>query len=1150
MTDTEAVAPEAQPFSLGDRYSTIAGEILVTGVQALTRLPLDQMRADRRAGLNTAAFISGYQGSPLGGYDRELQSQRALLDELRVVHRPALNEELGATAVTGSQLSSTFASHRYDGVLGVWYGKSPGVDRAGDAIRHGNYAGTARHGGVLALTGDDPACKSSTLPSRSEDTLAALGLAVLYPGTVQDVLDLGLHGVALSRAAGVWTAIKIVTAVADGSGTAIVDPDRIRPVVPTLDVEGVQWAPTLTSHIMTPSLEAEVLGPRVEMARRYIVENGLNRIVVDSPRPWLGIIAGGHVCEEALTALATLGLDAGALAEMGVRVLKLGALNPFDADAVRRLAAGTRTVLVVEDKTPFLETRVRDALYGRADQPVVLGKRGVDGAALVPLTGALTAERLVEPLRRVLTTVVPAERLAPPQPAARPLVALGAESVRTPFFCSGCPHNIGTLVPEGSLVGAGIGCHGMVSFMGGGPRGTITGITQMGGEGSQWIGIAPFVGDPHLFQNIGDGTFFHSGQLSIQAAVAAGVDITFKLLYNAAVAMTGGQDATGLLPVPAVATKLLSEGVAEVVITTDEPRKYRGVALPKGVSVLHRDRIIEAQERLRTVPGVTVLIHDQQCAAEKRRDRKRGLLPRPTFRIMIDERVCEGCGDCGVKSNCLSLQPIDTEFGRKTTIDQASCNLDVSCLKGDCPAFVTVTLAKGASRSRRPGGQLDGTEAPEPARIVPAAGATIRMPGIGGTGVVTVSQVLAAAARMDDLPSHSVDQTGLSQKAGPVVSTISVGQPEAGRVDVLLGFDLLTSVTAANVSGLDPDSSVVVASTTITPTGRMVGRVATANLDPTPMVTELDARSRAEHNRYVDASRLTTGLLGDAVTANVFLLGVAYQAGTIPVKAASIEAAIDLNGTAVELNLQAFRWGRLWVVDAERVERQAGVRAVLPAGTAGLEDLGHDGELQRMVAVRVAELTAYQGRRYADRYLAVIRRCDVAERQAGSDGAFTRTVAHQLHRLMAYKDEYEVARLLLDGGAQVERTFGEVDKVRWNLHPPMLRALGLERKLRLGPWARPLLRALRSMKRLRGTRLDPFGRAEVRRTERQLVADYEALIDRLVPLLGTDDARAVHLAGLVDVVRGYEGVKMRNVETYRSTLAAAVAVPTEHEPSR
>ena len=738
-----------------------------------------------------------------------------------------------------------------------------------------------------------------------------------------------------------------------------------------------------------------------------------------------------------------------------MRVLKLGALSPFDGQSVRRLAAGTSTVLVVEDKSPNVETLVRDALYGAADQPRVLGKRDAEGQPLVPLTGALTSEGLVEPLRRVLTTVLPPERLAPARTSAKLAFTLSPQAVRTPFFCSGCPHNTGTLVPEGSLVGAGIGCHGMVSFMGGGSRGTITGITQMGGEGSQWIGIAPFVADPHLFQNVGDGTFFHSGQLSVQAAVAAGVDITFKLLYNAAVAMTGGQDATGLLPVPAVAGKLLAEGVKEVVITTDDPGKYRGISLPKGASVRHRDDIIEVQEHLRTVPGVTMLIHDQQCAAEKRRDRKRGLLPRPAFKLMIDERVCEGCGDCGVKSNCLSLQPIDTEFGRKTTIDQASCNLDVSCLKGDCPAFITVTLAKGGGRGRRPGGVLDGTEAPEPTRIIPAAGATLRMPGIGGTGVVTVSQMLAAAARMEDLPAHSVDQTGLSQKAGPVVSTISIGEPEPGRVDVLIGFDLLASVTAANLQGLDREASVVVASTTITPTGRMVGHVATADLDPTPFVTELDARSRPGANTYVDASRLTAGLLGDAVTANVFLLGVAYQAGVLPVTAASIEAAIDLNGTAVDLNLQAFRWGRLWVVDPERVERQAGLRSGPSGNTEGLEDFAGDPELQRMLAVRMAELTAYQDRRYAQRYLELVRRCAAAEHDAGTDGTFTRTVAHQLHRLMAYKDEYEVARLLLDGGDQVARTFGDVEKVTWNLHPPMLRAMGMKRKLKLGPWARP-----------------------------------------------------------------------------------------------
>jgi indolepyruvate ferredoxin oxidoreductase len=1142
MTLTPDLSPHLAPdatFSLADRYVAASGDVLITGIQALVRGPLDQLRADRRAGLRTAGFVSGYPGSPLGGYDRELQANHALLAEYSVVHRPALNEELGATAVMGSQLASTFGTRRYDGVVGVWYGKAPGLDRAGDAIRHAQFAGTARHGGVLALVGDDPAAKSSTVPSRSEPLLAALGLPVLFPGTMQEILDLSRHGIELSRACGLWVAMKVITPVADGTGVANIDPDRLAPVVPVLERDGHAWSPTLTGHIGPPNaaaMEGDVLGTRMEMVTRYLDANSINREVVRTPAAWLGIVAGGYHAELVLEALGVLGLDAEGASALGIRVLELAALHPLDAAAVRRLAKGVETVLVVEDKQPFLETAVRDALYATADAPSVLGKRDRDGSPLVPLAGAVTTATLVEALRRVLQTKVAPERLAPSrrEPALQMIVS--PEAVRTPFFCSGCPHNTSTKVPDGAVVGAGIGCHGMIVMMDPGGRGEVVSITQMGGEGSQWIGIAPFVDTPHLFQNIGDGTYCHSGQLAIQAAIAASVTMTFKLLYNAAVAMTGGQDATGALGVREIATKLVAEGVKELIITTDEPRKYRGVTLPARTAVWHRDRIVEAQEHLAGVNGVTVLIHDQQCAAEKRRDRKRGILAAPAFKVVIDHRVCEGCGDCGVQSNCLSLQPLDTEFGRKTVIDQASCNLDVSCIKGDCPAFVTARPAKtGATAApRRPDIAL-----PEPTLVVPVGGVTIRMPGVGGTGVVTVSQLLGAAAKIDGKASHAVDQTGLSQKAGPVVSTTSIGTPEPGRIDVLLGFDLLVAVTPANVAGLDPASSIVVASTTVTPTGRMVGRPDATSIDVLAYLGELDQRSRSALNRYVDASALTIGLLGSAVTANVLLLGVAFQAGVIPLSAAAIERAITLNGAAVEENLAAFAWGRAWVVDPDAVDSAAGREVAAEVETSGLDDLADDPVLQRMVAIRRAELVDFQSAATAARYVGIVRRCHEAERAAGSDGTFAQTAAHQLHRLMAYKDEYEVARLLLSGRARVEHAVGPVDRTAWNLHPPLLRQMGLKRKVRLGEWSRPALVSLRWMKRLRGTPFDPFGRTEVRRVERQLVRDYVGLLDGLLPRLAVDHAECRRVAGLVDMVRGYESVKLRNVTAYRAALAEA-----------
>jgi indolepyruvate ferredoxin oxidoreductase len=1124
-------------FSLQRRYEAEPKQILATGIQALVRLPIDLMRADRAKGWNTAAFISGYQGSPLGGYDRELQSQRKLLDELNIVHVPGLNEELAATSVFGSQVAQTYDRPKFEGVAAVWYGKSPGLDRAGDAIRHGSFGGTARKGGVVLLVGDDAAAKSSTLPSRSDPTLVALHLPVLYPGTVQEVLDLGLHAFAMSRLTGLWVAMKITTPVADGSGIAEVSPSRFDPVLPTFEVDGKPWTPTLSGHVGVPfanTLEIEVLGNRIEWAKRYVAANPLNQFVTNPSDAWLGIVAGGHDMQQVLQALRVLGLEPERLGELGIRVLKLGALHPLDHGAIRELADGAATVMVVEDKIDFLESRVRSVLYGSANAPAIVGKLDHDGKPLITHYGALTIDNLVDSLRRVLTLRIPVDQLATVRKSEPVRIALGAEAVRTPFFCSGCPHNTGLLVPEGSLVGAGIGCHGMVSIVPREQTGHVTGITQMGGEGAQWIGTAPFVEDHHFFQNMGDGTYFHSGQLAVQAAIASGTTMTFKILYNAAVAMTGGQDAAGLRSVPEIAQMLMAEGVKHITITTDDPAKYRGVNLPGGVDVVHRDAIVDAQEKLRAMDGVTVHIHDQQCAAEKRRDRKRGILAPATFRVMIDERVCEACGDCGVKSNCLSLHSTETEFGRKTVIDQASCNVDASCLKGDCPAFITVKPGK-AKRAKR--GTSSEIELPEPTLMVPADVA-IRMPGIGGTGVVTVSQVLAAAAQIAGIDAKTADQTGLSQKAGPVVSTVTLGDPMPGQIGVLIAFDALASSTPANLAGLDPETSVAVVSTSIAPTGRMIGKVASHGLDLAPLRAEIGKRTNASHNLYVDAAQIVTALLGNAVTANVFMIGVAYQAGFIPLPSESIERAIELNGTAVESNLAAFRWGRRWTVDPAGVEKAAGASIAYDLEPYSIEGID-DADLRSLAERRAGDLVAYQNKRYAARYAGVVTMAYNAEKAAGGDGSFATMVARQLHHVMAYKDEYEVARLLLGGRAKVAAQFGDDAKMTWNLYPPMLRSMGLGRKLRFGAWSAPVLATLSKMKGLRGTALDPFGHSKVRRTERAMVNEYIDLVEDASAMLPSDPATALELVGLVDQVRGYEGVKMANVERYRTALAAA-----------
>jgi indolepyruvate ferredoxin oxidoreductase len=1143
-------APDAA-FTLTDRYDALEGEVLVTGIQALARVPIDQMRADRLAGLKTAAFVSGYQGSPLGGFDRELLSHGALLEQFGVKLWPGLNEELAATAVVGSQLVSTMREARVDGVAGYWYGKAPGLERAADAIRHAQHAGTAPRGGVLAMIGDDPACKSSTVASRSDAFVSALGFPFLDPGTMQDALDLGRHGIEMSRVCGMWVGLKIVTSLADGSGLANIAADRLSPIIPTLQRSGAPWHPALSGFVSAPTSlaqEVELFGPRMELAQLYVEQNGINVEVISSPSAWLTIVASGYTAELVVGALKVLGLDAEAAANLGIRVLKLRALNPFDTAAIKRVAKGVGTMLIVEEKRAYLETLVRDALYSQAERPLVLGKRDANGAALIPDAGALSVEYLVEPLRRVLLANISAERLTPARRKTGLNLIVQNDAVRTPYFCSGCPHNSSTVVPEGSYVGIGIGCHGMVSQIGHENRGEFTGITQMGGEGMHWVGMAPFVDIPHIYQNLGDGTFFHSGQLAVQAAISSGVTMTYKILYNAAVAMTGGQDATGLLSVKQVATKLMAEGVKEVIITTDEPEKYKGVRLADGVSVKHRDDIIEAQEHLRTISGVTVLIHDQQCAAEKRRDRKRGILETPKTRVVIDHRVCEGCGDCGVQSNCLSLEAIDTEYGRKTKIDQASCNLDTSCIKGDCPAFVTVVPGKGKRASKASGSN----PIPAPALVVPKEGMVLRMPGIGGTGVVTVSQMLLTAAKIDGLDASAIDQTGLSQKAGPVVSTVTIGEPVAGRVHVLLGFDILTSVTPANIEGLDPQWSHVVASTSVTPTGRMIGKVSTSSVDLKPYEAELTARSAGTSNVFLDAAKLTIGLLGSAITGNVLLLGVAFQKGLLPISAEAFERAIELNGTAIDANKAAFAWGRRWVVDPKGVEAIAFGDGEKPADRKGLEDLGSE-VLIELVARRRRDLRAYQNYAYADRYVAVVRRAAVASRiatsgsgttrtGAGHDEAFVTTVANQLFRVMAYKDEYEVARLLSSGNERAEWALGgPVESATWNLHPPTLRAMGMGSKLKLGPWSKPVMRTLAAGKKLRGTAMDPFGRADMRKTERALIDEYTALVDQLIPMVATDPAKATTIAGLMDQVRGFESVKERNLVKYRAALASALA---------
>jgi indolepyruvate ferredoxin oxidoreductase len=1132
MTET-AARPQ-----LSDRYTATSGRVQLTGVQALARLPIDQHRRDLAAGLNVGTFISGYEGSPLAGFDTELSRMKQLLDACDVTFVPGLNEEAAATSVQGSQLACTLPGATRDGVIGIWYGKAPGLDRATDALRHGNLMGSHPRGGALVLAGDDPAAKSSTFPCASDAALADLNIPYLYPADSQDVLDLGRHAIELSRASGLWTGLKIVTAVADGSSTVDLAADWPAPQRPA--GSGTHAPTARLLHPTLGQLERDLVTNRLRLAKEYARLNRLNRVVGRGPGDVLGVVAAGHTYLDVLAALRRLGIGEGSedsLESSPVRLLRIAMPWPLEEETVREFAGGLAEIVVVEEKRSFLEAALRDVLYGGQDQPAVTGKRDADGSELVPAYGELDADAIAGPLRRRMTARgIPAEH-DPERPAERTLLPLVS---RVPYFCSGCPHNSSTKPLPGTLVGAGIGCHALVMLMDEEQAGTVTGVSQMGGEGMQWIGMAPFLDRDHFTQNIGDGTFDHSGSLAVRAAVAAGANMTYKLLYNSAVAMTGGQRTASGMTVPQIVRVLLAEGVAKVIVTTEDRSRYKHMHMPNGVAVLPRSRLDEAQRVLAATRGVTVLVHDQECATEKRRKRKRGKLASPQARIFINERVCEGCGDCGRVSNCLSVQPVQTDFGRKTRVHQSSCNVDYSCLDGDCPAFMTVVPRASAGRAQ-PAGAITADELPAPQPSVTADSFGIRLTGVGGTGVVTVSQVLATAGLIAGWHARSLDQTGLAQKGGAVVSDVRfsrTGQAPtnklgAGECDLYLGCDLLVAADPKNLAVADADRTVAVISVAEVPTGPMVADPARSFPDRAAVSQPITDRVR-DGAVLLDVRQIVLGLFGDDQFANVFLVGAGFQAGALPLPPAAIEEALRVNGVAVEKNIQAFRRGRQYITDPAAVLSAAGLDKPSAPGTG-------EPPLDRLIRTRSEDLTAYQDRAYARRYLDAVERVRAAERdKTPGSTALTEAVARYLYKLMAYKDEYEVARLSLEPslGAGLEAEFGPAARASFRLHPPVLRALGMKRKIALGPWFLPAFRVLRAMRGVRGTWLDPFGRTRVRVAERELIEEYLGLVDHLIGRLSPATAAlAVRLASLPDAVRGYEEVKLRNVESYHRSLA-------------
>ena len=1167
------------------------GRRLLSGVEALCEALVVRRELDVTAGLDTATFVSGYPGSPLGALDLALGRLGARLDDNRIVHQPGLNEELAAASVWGSQMGQAVPYAGVDGVVGVWYGKGPGLDRCGDVLKHANFMGTGPNGGAVLFVGDDPSAKSSTLPYDTNAPLADAAVPILVPADQQDLLDLAVEAFRLSRACGSWVGVRIVTAVADGIGAVDTDPARLAALGPDPDltVDGQPWRHEPSGTILRPDLEELWLDRRLRAAQAWVEARGLDRVVGAGDGARLGIVCAGRTYRDVLGALEACGVGPDDLAATGVRILKLALTHPVVPSTVLSLADSCDEILVVEEKRPFVEHQVRAVLHEAGRTTPVRGKRDGRGRPLVPGTGELTAERIVDVLVRVLPDLRPTPAPTPAPARGRSLLPLLDLPARTPAFCSGCPHNRSTVVPAGSVTGGGVGCHGMIHFEHRHAGEQFVPPTPMGAEGVHWVGLAPFVGDRHIFQNLGDGTFSHSGSLAVRACVAAGVHITFKLLYNSAVAMTGGQDVAGLMDVPALTRSLAADGVSAITVVTEDVDRYgRSAAFAPGVQVRPREDVLAVQEELRDHPGVSVMVYDQRCAAEARRLRKRGELDDPPQRVVINQAVCEGCGDCSRISNCLSVLPVETEFGERREIHQSSCNKDFSCLEGDCPSFLTIVPSPGA----RPAGRgheagaaperptLPSGELPAPT-VAPVEGRySVYTTGIGGTGIVTANRLLAHAALATGFAVQGVDQTGLSQKAGAVVSHLHVGRTDAdittatvadGGADLYLSGDLLQAASATHLRKVRPGRTWAAVDADLVPTAGMLQ--GTPGVDHGRLSATVREAVGDDRAVLADTTALADRLFGSHLPANVVLLGIASQLGALPVPPAAIEHAIETQGPAATTNIEAFHWGRWLVADRAAVEAALGWTAASgadrnrgteptpggadavdggPTGQASLwdptpraraaaEGLVAGGavpdELRPLLVRRAAQVVDYQGSRLAERWLDLVARAaavDVADR----GWALTTAVAEGWFKVLTYKDEYEVARLHLrldlDEVARVAGVEGGY-AVQYQLHPPTLRRLGRSRKIALpSRVARPAFRALAALRRVRGTPLDLFGLDRHRREERQLATDYGDLvagaIDALTPASYDD---TVALATSIQAVRGYEDIKSEAIARWR-----------------
>lgn len=1149
--------------TLEDKYTLESGRIFITGIQALARLPMLQRDRDLANDLNTACFISGYRGSPIGGLDKELWKAKEHLKRHEIHFQPGVNEDLAATAVWGSQQTNLFPGAKYDGVFSMWYGKGPGVDRSGDVLRHGNMAGVMPNGGVLVLAGDDHAAKSSTVAYQTEYAFMDFMMPVLAPANVQEIIDYGLLGWAMSRYSGCWIAFKAIGEILDASASITIDPARLRFTTPT-DFEMPQGG----LHIRWPdtALEQEhrLMKHKLYAALAFARANNVNRVVMDSPKPKLGIVTTGKSYLDVRQALTDLGIDERLAAEAGIRVYKIGMPWPLEREGVREFAKGLDEILVIEEKRALIENQLKEQLYNwREDvRPRVVGKFDEKGRWILPSNGELTPARIArviaERLEQFFTSDKIRQRLEWMEAKERSLEQPVSPVKRLPYFCAGCPHNTSTNVPEGSRAVAGIGCHYMVTWM---DRSTST-FTQMGGEGVPWIGQIPFTSEKHIFANLGDGTYFHSGILAIRAAVAAKANITYKILYNDAVAMTGGQPVDGTVTPAQITQQLRAEGVKQITVVSDEPDKYPvGYDWAPGTTVRHRDDLDAIQRELRETEGVTILVYDQTCAAEKRRRRKRGKMHDPDKRVFVNELVCEGCGDCGVQSNCVAVQPVETEYGRKRMIDQSACNKDYSCLKGFCPSFVTVEGAKVRKKTPegvgKDTGAGDGFDAlPDPVLPDTTEPYGMVITGIGGTGVVTIGALLGMAGHVEGKGVSVLDQIGLAQKNGAVVthvqiadrpSAIYASRIAAGNARLVLGCDMLTAGSFDVLAKTRGDFTRAVINEHETMTADFTGKPDLA-FPRKEVKHALEDAVGADAAEFVDATRVATALMGDSIATNLFMVGYAWQKGLIPLSLESIDKAIELNGVAVKANKTALLWGRRYAVDPGKVEKL--VESTDDPGT--VSKLAHrklSETFDEMVQRRVDFLTGYQDEAYAARYRALVDKAVQAEKsRAPGRTGFAEAVARSAFKLMAYKDEYEVARLYTDGRFQAalsDQFEGENIKITFHMAPPLLAKKdenGRLKKTTFGPWMMRAFRTLAKLKSLRGGPLDVFGYTSERKLQRRLIAEFEQLVEELCKGLNHENhGLAVEVAELPQKMRGFGHILEKNVEEQKAREADLLA---------